>query len=477
MRNSGLLGGAGLLLVFALLGSQPAALGGAQVPVRPAAGVDAAARPGAAAMRGTVEQYCLGCHNDRVKSGGFALDPATLGNVGAHAAEWEKVVRKLRSQAMPPPGMPRPDEATYTALVAALEHDLDTAAAASPTRGQLPPVRRLSRTEYANAVRDLLALEALPREIDISYLLPQDNISSGFDNIADLLFMSPSTLERYLDAARKISRFAVGNPDMPVLVNIHRLDEEHPQDERVDELPFGTRGGIAVRSDFPVTGTYIVKVDLAGAAREPHELEISLDGERVHLRPIAQPDAGGAAGRRAAPTPALEFAIAVEAGSHLVGATFVQHSEARDEATLRPRMRTRGTQPAIASVTITGPQPGGRTVDSPSRQRLFVCRPAAGATSSAERACAATVLSSLARRAYRRPTTPQDLDELLPFYEAGRAERDFDLGIERALQRVLVSPHFLFRVEQPVAGANGEGRLRPRPGEPALVLPLEQHPR
>ena len=219
-----------------------------------------------------------------MKSGGFVIDPAGLTNVAAGADRWEKVVRKLRTQAMPPPGAPRPDAATYDRVAVFLESELDRAEAARPHLGKLPLAHRLSRTEYRNAVRDLLALEALPREVSIDYLLPADNISSGFDNIADLLFVSPSSLERYLDAARKISRLAVGDPAMPVMVNIHPLDPEHPQDERVDELPFGTRGGIAVRSEFPVDGTYIVKVDVGNA--QGHELEITVDGERVALRAL-----------------------------------------------------------------------------------------------------------------------------------------------------------------------------------------------
>ena len=185
---------------------------------------------------------------------------------------------------MPPPGAPRPDAASYDRVATFLESELDRAEAARPHLGKLPLTHRLSRTEYRNAVRDLLALESLPSEVSIDYLLPPDNISSGFDNIADLLFVSPSNMERYLDAARKISRLAVGDPAMPVMVNIHKLDPEHPQDERVDELPFGTRGGIAVRSEFPVDGTYIVRVDVGAA--QGHDLEILVDGERVALRSL-----------------------------------------------------------------------------------------------------------------------------------------------------------------------------------------------
>ena len=236
-----------------------------------------------------LKQYCATCHNERLKSGGFVIDPAGVTNVSAGADQWEKVVRKLRTQSMPPPGAPRPDAASYDRVATFLETELDRAEAARPHLGKLPLTHRLSRTEYRNAVRDLLALESLPREVSVDYLLPPDNISSGFDNIADLLFVSPSNMERYLDAARKISRLAVGDPAMPVMVNIHKLDPEHPQDERVDELPFGTRGGIAVRSEFPVDGTYIVRVDVGAA--QGHDLEILVDGERVALRSLGGGDA------------------------------------------------------------------------------------------------------------------------------------------------------------------------------------------
>jgi hypothetical protein len=396
-----------------------------------------------------LQQYCVTCHNERLKTAGFVIDSATLSDIGAHAEQWEKVVKKLRTQSMPPAGAPRPDAATYEAVARVLESSLDHAAEERPQLGRLPLAHRLTRTEYGNAVRDLLAIEALPKELSIDLLLPPDNISSGFDNLADLLFVSPSNMERYLDAARKISRLAVGDPAMPVLVNIHRLGAEHPQDERVDELPFGTRGGVAIRSEFPVDGTYTVKVDLAGASRDRHDLEVTVDGERAALRTLGG-NAGGRGGRGGASAEPLEFPLVLKAGPKLIGVAFVQRTEARDETTLRPRMRSRGTQPAIASVTISGPSAVTGVGDSPSRQRIFVCRPA---TTDEETGCARRILSTLARRAYRRPVNESDLRDLMPFYEAGRAERDFDLGIQRALERLLVSSQFLFRIERPAAAA------------------------
>ena len=407
-------------------------------------------------------KYCVTCHNERLKTAGFVIDPAQLATAGEHADAWEKVVKKLRTSAMPPAGAPRPDEATYDTVASAIESSLDRAAAARPQVGKLPIAHRLSRTEYRNAVRDLFALNDLPKELSIDYLLPADNISSGFDTIADLLFVSPSAMERYLDAAHKVSRMAVGDTTMPVLVNIHPLDPEHPQDERVDDLPFGTRGGLAVRSDFPVDGTYTVKVELAGGApREPQQLEITVDGERVTLESLGAAPSGRGGGRGGrgggAPEPKLEFPLTIKAGPRLIGVAFVQRTEARDEATLRPRTRSRGTQPAIASVTISGPQGVSTPGDSPSRRRVFVCRPSGPAD---EVPCATKILSSMARRAYRRPVTEVDLQDLLPFFQQGRAAGSFDLGIQKALERMLVSSQFLFRIERPLAGGSKDPQLR-----------------
>src|SRR5262245_49135635 len=280
----------------------------------------------------TLERYCVTCHNSRLKTAGLVLDPAELSSVSTRPEVWEKVVRKLRSLSMPPAGSPRPDKATYDSASAFLETELDRAAAAKPNPGTLPLFHRLSRTEYQNAVRDLLGISALPKEMDYSVLLPADNISSGFDNIADLLFVSPSIMERYLDAARKVSRLAVGDPEIPLMVNIHKLHPEQSQDARVEELPFGTRGGLAIRSYFPVDGEYEVSIDVAGTARDPNEIEISVDGERMQLIPLGGPaGAGGRGGRgRGGAARPMEYRIPIKAGEHLVGVTFIEHSQARD---------------------------------------------------------------------------------------------------------------------------------------------------
>src|SRR5215468_4981306 len=317
-------------------------------------------------------KYCTTCHNERLKTAGLVIDPASLTHVGSNAETWEKVVRKLRANSMPPAGSPRPDEATYNAVASYLETELDHAAAAIPNPGKLPLLHRLSRTEYRNAVRDLFALDALPKEMDFDLLLPADNASSGFDNIADLLFVSPSTMERYLDAAEKISRIAVGDPSAPVMVNRYRLLDEQPQDARVDGLPFGTRGGIAVKSQFPVDGQYVIKVELAGAARQTEQLEIIVDGETIQRMTLGGTGGGGRGGRGGNAARPTEFRIPMKSGQHLVGVTFIERNEIRDEETLRPRLRGRGTQIAIAAVTISGPYDVVGSGDTPSRRRIFV---------------------------------------------------------------------------------------------------------
>ena len=441
-----------------------------------------------AAASATIKQYCVGCHSAALKTGGVVLDPASLNQVANNAETWERAIKQLRAKSMPPVPMPRPDAATYDRVASYLETELDRAANAKPNPGDLPTLHRLTRTEYHNAIHDLLAIDDLPKEMDYTLLLPSDNASSGFDNIADLLYVSPATMERYLDASTKISRLAVGDPAMPVMVNIYRTPLEGPQDSQVDDLAFGTRGGTAIRSYFPLDGEYEINVELAGAARDQHQLEVTVDGERKQLvtiggnagrggraaaglgpgpgadaagpGPGAGPGgrgpggpgpaaAGGGRGGRGGANP-TNFRIAVKAGPRLIGVTFVQKTEALDEATLHPRQRSRGTQPAIASVTIRGPYNGTGPGDTPSRQRIFTCRPANAA---AEPACAKQILSTLARRAYRRPVTDTDIATLLTFYDNGRKERDFDLGIQRALERLLVSPQFLYRIERDPAGA------------------------
>jgi mono/diheme cytochrome c family protein len=447
------------------------------------AGQTAQAGPSPAA---TINKYCVTCHNDRLKTGGLSLANLDVEHPSAKAETWEKVIRKLRTSAMPPPNAPRPDPVTYNALASYLETSIDRDALAAPHPGKLALVHRLSRTEYQNAVRDLLAIGALPQEIDYSLLLPPDNSSSGFDNIADLLFMSPAIMERYLDAAEKISRLAIGDPAAPVMVNRYRLDAEQWQGARVDELPWGTRGGLAVKSSFPADGDYVVRVQLAVPPAEAHQLEISVDGERVQLVTVGASARGRGRGRASGPSTALgsgtaatnsdgtsrptqqrtgepdpdkpfEVRIPIKAGPHVVGVTFIERDEVRDEATLRPRMRGRGFEPALSLVTISGPYGAKTPADSPSRRRIFTCH-------TDDEDCARRILLALSRRAYRRPTVEADIKDLLPFYEKGRQEGDnargFDSGIQRALERLLVSPQFLFRVEHDASNAAAGAAFR-----------------
>jgi hypothetical protein len=439
--------------------------------------------------KASLDRYCVTCHNDRLKTAGLSLAAADFTQVGAHAELWEKVVRKLRTGAMPPAGARRPDEATYDAVASWLEGELDRAAAAKPNAGSLPLLHRLTRTEYQNAVRDLLAIDALPKEMEYSLLLPPDNASSGFDNIAELLFVSPAIMERYLDASRKISRLAIGDPALPLMVDTYRLPGHLPQDRRMEDLPFGTRGGLAVRTTLPLDGEYLVRIELVGFARERHEIEVSVDGVRAQVIAIGEaPPAGrsGSAapgrgrGRGRGTAANLDVRIPIDAGPRLIGVTFVERTEARDEETVRPRMRGRGTLPAIGSVTITGPYNATVPADTPSRRRIFICHPGSGQTTPAEEqppasaktaidasedGCARQILANLARRAYRRPATDEDLLDLLPFYETGRRAGGFDAGIRKALERLLVSPQFLFRIEREPASL--------APGTPYRITDLE----
>jgi hypothetical protein len=420
-----------------------------------------------------VGKYCATCHSAQLHTAGLVLDPTTLSDVPAGAERWEKVIRKLRAGTMPPPGAPRPESATYDAFAGYLETELDRAAAAKPNPGKLPLLHRLSRTEYQNAVRDLLAVDALPKEMDYSLLLPPDNSNSGFDNLADLLFVSPTAMESYLGAAEKISRLAVGDPAAPPMVNIYRVPDEQPQNVRVDELPFGTRGGLAVRSYFPADGEYRVKVTFVGRSEQQEQVELIVDGERAQLVTSAirqaakgtKKAAPGAAANAAAKAddddpdvaPAsgggrrpIEFRVPVKAGPRLIGVAFIEKDEVRDEEVLRPRLRGAGAEIGVGVVTISGPYNAKGPGDTLSRSRIFVCRPAAV---SDEETCARRIVSTLERRAYRRPVTASDVETLMPFYTAGKSEGGFDLGIQRAIQRLLVSPQFLFRIERDPSNA------------------------
>ena len=445
-----------------------AALGGAVLSA--ASGQPAGAAPPltADAVGAVLDQYCVTCHNTEVVRGegtapsplvaqlrmsGLALDVLDTADVAADPEAWETVARKLRGGSMPPVGRPRPGEDTLGGVAAWLETSLDRAAAASPDPGRRPALHRLSRTEYQHAVRDLLALDDLPKELDIAVMLPADNATSGFDNLADLLFVSPTLMERYLAAARKISRLAVGDPTMLPIVDTYQLDRDLVQDGHVEGLPLGTRGGTRVRSHLPLDGEYLITIQFPGAAREPHDIEVSVDGERVELLTIGEnPPKRLASGVFTYDAdPDLQVRVPLRAGPRDVAVAFLPKSGALSEGQVRSS-RSRSRQPSIASVIISGPYGADGAGDTPSRRRIFSCRPGTGAPDAEQTACARSLLSTLARRAYRRPVSADDLDRLLPFYEQGRTEGGFERGVQRAIERLLVSPEFLFRVERDPAG-------------------------
>ena len=419
--------------------------------------------------RAFLDQYCVTCHSEKVVAGGgqassplvaqiratgLALDRLNPDDVGADPAEWERVVKRLRNGTMPPAGRPGADDATNDLVASWLESELDRAAAAHPNPGRQPALHRLSRTEYQNAIRDLLALNDLPRELDISVLLPGDNATSGFDNLADLLFVSPTLMERYLGAARKISRLAVGDPTMLPIVDTYQLDNELVQDGHLDGLPLGTRGGTRIRSHLPLDGEYLVTIGFAGAAREPHELELSVDGQRMETFTVGEnpPERLASGVFTFASDPDVQVRVPLRAGPREIAVAFLPKSGAQSEGLVRRARRTRGGLPALSSVVVSGPFGADGSGDTPSRRRIFVCDPGADASPATAGACATTIISTLARRAYRRPVTDDDLERLRPFYDQGVVEGGFERGIQRAIERILVSPAFLFRIEREPGG-------------------------
>ena len=431
-----------------------------------AGGAVSPAAAGPADRRALLDTYCTACHNDRLRTAGLVLESGAVdaADLGAHAEVWEKVLRKVRSGQMPPAGRRRPDAGSAARFTGALAAELDALAAAAPDPGR-PAVHRLNRTEYVNAVRDLLHLE-----IDGRALLPADDSGHGFDNNADVLTMSPALLDRYVSAATKIGRLAVGDPDVSPASATYRIPRSMRQHERMSEaLPFGTRGGIAVRHMFPLDGEYLVRVRLSrdgdygiGGLDRGDELEVRLDRRRVaaftaggveELKgltydsqepiPLDRPDLLERKIYDNTADEGFEVRLQVEAGLREVGAAFVRYAGV-------PEAGGRGSRgPSVGHVEILGPYDAAAPDGTPSRERIFVCRPL---TAGEELPCAREILSALARRAYRRPVQAADVDALLGFYEAGRLEGGFDTGIQFALERLLVDPEFLFRVERDPAG-------------------------
>ena len=436
--------------------------GWAVISAAPAQDVSApAASPATANHRAVLDKYCVTCHNQRTKASDLALDVVDVGRPSTNGQIWEDVIRKLRARSMPPQGMPRPDEASYTALTTWLESELDRAGAAAPNPGR-PLIRRLNRSEYANAVRDLVDLD-----VDVSSMLPPDDSAFGFDNIADMLGTSPALLERYLVAADRVSALAVGAPVAPGS-DVYRIRQDRSQDQHIEGLPLGSVGGLAVNHNFPLDGEYHFSLALYRTNLEsirglehPHQIEITIDGARVFIATVGgeveKPEPGGPGrgglsitDRSDAVDARLQVRVPVTAGPHTVGATFVRKIGEGSQR-LRPFLRSSaGTydntgRPHIETLTVAGPFKPTGPGNTPSRQRIFSCRPANRAQ---EEACATKIVSALSRRAFRRPVTKVEVARILEFYKTGREKGTFDTGIQLALRRILASPTFVFRVEQ-----------------------------
>lgn len=418
-------------------------------PLHPEAGT-------AAAQRAVLDKYCVVCHNQRAKTAGLILDQADLNNAYGSAELWEKVVRRLRAGTMPPLGMPRPDQATSDSLTSYLESTLDKAASLHPNPGRAT-LHRLNRSEYARAIRDLLALD-----VDVNSLLPPDDESYGFDNIADVLGVSPLLLERYLSASRKISRLAVGDTRITPVDVTYPVRPDLSQHDHIDGLPLGTRGGTLIHYNFPVDGEYAIKIKLVRntvaiirGLEEPHQIEVTVDGARVFLDTVGTPadlelvkknpaDAGEAIEGR------LQPHVSVKAGPRDIGVAFLKKSSAEPDLLLQPFVRSNldpvddTGRPEVLTVVVGGPFKIAGSGDTPSRRRIFTCRPA---NPGEELPCARKIISTLARKAYRRPVNDNDLESLLGFYQRGRNEGSFETGIEKALRLMLGSPEFVFRFE------------------------------
>ena len=464
------------IVVLALSGWIAVALSGTRIAaqIRPAPAPVPAAVP---VVRAVLDTYCITCHNQRLRTGGLALDRLDMTNPGANAEVWENVIAKLRAGSMPPAGRPRPDAATYRAVASALENDIDRAWAASPNPGRINAVHRLNRTEYQNAIRDLFALD-----IDVRSLLPGDETADGsFDNFATSLSISTVHLERYMSVARQVTRLATGLPPARPTIETFEIPLHVMQDDRQSEdLPLGSRGGMAIRHDFPVDGEYLIKVRLQRQYQDylkgmgwPQRLDVRLDARLLKRFTVG----GGAQGRPAATSYAgdgepnfagdpewekymqldgdagLELRVQVPAGPHLIGVSFVRElwePEGLPQPLQRGRVITDDNvymNPAsVGSVLIGGPYTkAGPAKDTPSRRAIFVCQPRLPAE---ERACATKILSRVARLAYRRPVTSRDVQTLVEFFDEGRRDATFDAGIQFALERMLVDPDFLLRIHR-----------------------------
>lgn len=390
-----------------------------------------------------LDNHCVVCHDEDQRAADLAIDQFDVSDLSTAAEIWEKVVLKIRTGEMPPADADPLSESDRDALASSLETALDLAAAAAPNPGR-PAVHRLNRTEYAAAVRDLLGLE-----IDSRELLPADDAGFGFDNIADTLSFSPVLMERYIAAAETISRLAVGDLSMRPSIQTIKTPKVLLQNERMsEELPFGSRGGLSIRHRFPLDGQYILRIELAGLrARGPEPVEVRLDGTRIKIFGSTDKKSDLYGGRAAAK---IGFRFQAEAGTHTVGISFLRRTYATEglgPSRLPPGNIAAPTFAArrVSGIEFDGPHDATGLGDTESRRRIFVCRPD---HTGEESACAEQILSTLARRAFRRPVSDADVSELLAFYESGRERGSFDMGIQAAIERLLVDPEFLFRVER-----------------------------
>jgi len=412
--------------------------------------VSVTSQPAAPPERKFLNRYCTGCHNDDVKAGDMTLSQFDLTRIDQNPKLAEKIIYKLRGGLMPPPGVPRPDAATAAAFASALEKVIDEAAAARPNPGR-PYLHRLNRTEYANSIRDLLGVQ-----VDVATLLPPDNMSHGFDNMSDVLTISPALMDAYIRAAGKISRQAVGDPGAPAITSSYYNSRVVSQDRHVEGTPFGTRGGIGVMHHFPADGEYVFRLRFYHHPVGPlfginqgkgQQIEVAVNLQRVALLdidPLMTPEG--------IVTPPIK----IKAGPQRISASFINKFDGPIEDEFRLVEQTlvdltigavpgTTTLPHLRELSITGPTNISGISDTPSRRKIFTCRPARGAN---ETLCAKTIISTLARKAYRRPVTNTDIEELLAFHKTGRSEGSFDAGIRTAIQAILSSPEFVFRFER-----------------------------
>jgi len=445
-------------------------------------------------QKAMLDQYCVTCHNERLKTGGLALDTLQASRIEADPETWEKVVRKVRAGLMPPAGAKRPDRGSLDALATSIEGTIDHFAANEPNPGRAP-LHRMNRAEYANAIRDLLSVD-----VDSSTLLPADDSSHGFDNIADVLGVSPSLLERYVSAAAKISRLAVGERDAAPAQVTYTVKGDLSQNQTLEGQPLGTRGGTTITHNFPVDGEYLIKLSLLklsfgqvfGEGAEGEELEVTLNGQRVKLFKLDEVpmffmrESPGSHPAKPQPTDPLEervkmtqdirleFRMKAKAGPQAIGVSFLQKSyTANEDLVKRPVSSTYDvfigmqygytTAPHLSRVVITGPYNTTGLGDTPSRRRVFVCHPASAAD---ESACARQIVSTLVRRAFRRAPTDADVASMLTFYQQERERTgNFEAGIEMAVRRILADPEFIFRFEPTPAGS--------KPGIPYRISDTE----